>query len=211
MQRQAAKLLVFAKAPVPYAAKTRLIPALGAERAAALHARLAEQTLETACSLPHTDVELWCTPDCSHPFFIDLQQRFYVELREQQGADLGARMHHALAHALAAGERAVLIGTDCPDLDQAFLKEAFAALNTADAVLGPALDGGYILIGVRHCAASLFEGIPWGTARVLELTRARLDTLGWRRVELPALRDLDRPEDLRYFPELDLSAVPLKG
>ncbi len=210
MQRQANTLLVFAKAPEPHHAKTRLIPALGAESAAALHARLVEQTIETACSTQGVRVELWCTPNCTHAFFVELQQRFDIQLHEQEGIELGQRMAHALASALQTADRAVLIGSDCPELDRLYVEEAFDALREADAVLGPALDGGYVLIGLRRTAPSLFEQIPWGTDRVLELTRAGLDRLGWRWIELPPLRDLDRPEDLGYFPQLQIPSTSMK-
>lgn len=111
-------------------------------------------------------------------------------------------MCRALSGALEGASRAVLIGTDCPGLSAALLEEALEALNHRDAVLGPALDGGYVLIGLRIAAPTLFQGIPWGTDQVLEMSRVRLRALGWCWHELEPLRDLDRPNDLLYFPEL---------
>jgi hypothetical protein len=105
-------------------------------------------------------------------------------------------MHRALARALRGAERAVLIGADCPALTPAYLREAIAALEGADVVLGPARDGGYVLVGARRVAPALFDGIAWGSSRVLDEQRACLRALGWRWSELATLWDVDRPEDL---------------
>lgn len=194
------RLLIFARAPIPGQAKTRLIPALGAEGAAALHARLCRRTLELAVWSGLACVDLWCSPDAGHPFFAECRQTFGVDLKTQRGADLGERMAGALADALTASRHAVLIGTDCPELDAHDLQQAFDALaQDHDAVLGPAADGGYVLIGLRAPAPRLFEAIDWGSGRVLAQTRQRLAQLGLTWHELPVRRDLDRPEDLAGF------------
>ncbi len=190
MSRDGDLVQIFARAPQPGRVKTRLIPALGAAGAARLHAQLLRRTLATVASagLP---AELWVTPDGCHPLFREAG----LPCRLQQGADLGARMQHALSAGLARAARVVLIGCDCPVLDGEYLAAAFAALETHDAVLGPAEDGGYVLIGLRRPAA-VFDGIEWGGERVLAQTRARLAAAGlaWR--ELDTLWDVDRPADL---------------
>lgn len=192
-----ARLLVFAKAPVPGWAKTRLIPALGAYRAAMLQGHLSEHTLTMAAKAELCPIELWCAPDTRHPFFAYCRRKFGVSLRGQQGADLGRRMQGALAAALRQAESVVLIGTDCPGLTAADLHESFAALAAGvDVVLGPAEDGGYVLIGVRRCSRRLFSGISWGSQQVLEQTRARLRMLNWRGKELAPRWDVDCPSDL---------------
>jgi rSAM/selenodomain-associated transferase 1 len=118
-------------------------------------------------------------------------------LQRQHGADLGRRMAHALKHALRDSQCAVLIGSDCPALTTAVLKNAFTALHDgADVVLVPALDGGYVLIGVSQSAARLFQGITWGSDRVMAQTRRRLRQLSLKCVELPALADVDTAADL---------------
>lgn len=188
---------MFAKAPVPGAVKTRLIPALGAEGAAALSARLITRTLDTirACAL--APVELHVSPDLGHPFIQSLLKDASLPLVPQRGADLGGRMQAALAAALETADFAVLIGSDCPAMDCNYLQRACAALAGGhDAVMGPAEDGGYVLIGVRRSVPALFDGVEWGSDRVLEQTRQRLIELGWACLELPTLWDLDRPEDL---------------
>jgi len=176
-------LQVFAKAPVPGAVKTRLIPPLDATAAAMLHRALVEHTLLLAASMRPAIVdriELWCAPDTAHPFFAQCASRFPLTLRSQHGADLGARMHHALNDALARGDLPVLIGTDCPSLDSARIDEAFAALapGPADVVLLPTEDGGYALIGANRLNPLLFEGIAWSTANVFAQTVDRIGALG---------------------------------
>ena len=197
------RILVLARAPVPGAVKTRLVPALGAAGAAALHARLLERTLATARAVPGAAVELWCTPDLEHPAFAAAAAHG-ATLRLQPAGDLGARMHHALASALAAGGTPLLVGCDCPALTVEDFLQAAAALADHDVVLAPAEDGGYALIGARRVTPLLFEGVEWGGARVLRQTRARLVALGWRWHELRTLWDVDRPDDLARLAEVGL-------
>ena len=125
------RLLIFAKAPVLGEAKTRLIPALGAAGAAALHERMCHAALELATTARLAPVELWCHPDTHHAFFSTCHTMYGVDLHEQRGADLGARMRNAFDHALASSRYAVIIGTDCPDLTEDDLQMAFRALGPA--------------------------------------------------------------------------------
>lgn len=192
-------ILVFAKAPVAGAVKTRLIPALGAETASRLHARLTRHALTTAVTAHACPVQLWCAPDTAHPFFAECQRDFGIALHTQQGSDLGMRMAHAFNTALRDYRQAVIIGSDCPLLSGCDLISALTALHSGcDAVLGPAHDGGYVLLGLHRTAPELFDHIPWGTPDVLALTRERLQQLQWRASELPVHRDVDRPEDLAH-------------
>jgi rSAM/selenodomain-associated transferase 1 len=193
------RLLVFARAPQPGRVKTRLIPALGAAGATAVYRQLLQRTLAHAAALPGIVTELWwdgAAAGAAPGRCAGLAER------QQQGRDLGARMAHALEQALRRAPAAVLIGSDCPDCDADYLQAAFAALRDHDAVLGPALDGGYVLIGLKRHAPQLFSAMPWGTDRVLDQTRARLRALGWRWHELAVRRDVDRPEDLAHYPYL---------
>ncbi len=189
-----ATIIVFAKAPVPGAVKTRLIPALGAAGAARFAERLVRQAIDTAQAALPGAVELCCAPDATHPFFRGIEG---VTLAEQGAGDLGARMHRALERALRGAGAALLIGADCPALSGDHLHAAADALRgDSDVVLGPAEDGGYVLIGARRVVPELFQEITWGGARVLDQQRDRLRALGWRWSELPPLWDVDRPEDL---------------
>jgi hypothetical protein len=192
--------MVFAKAPTPGRVKTRLIPSLGASGAAELQRQLIERTLCTAEEAGLGTLELWCAPGPDDPFFAACAERHDMGLRTQCEGDLGRRM----AGALAAGTPGLLIGCDCPALTAAYLHQAAAALAGGyDAVLGPAEDGGYVLIGLaRSPPAQLFEDIPWGTQTVMQETRARLARRNWRWRELALMWDLDRPEDLQRLRQL---------
>jgi rSAM/selenodomain-associated transferase 1 len=188
--------LVFAKAPESGAAKTRLIPLLGAKGAARLQARLTRRAVSIALAANIGSVELWCSPDVGHPFFAALAAELGLTLNSQCDGDLGEKMLHAATPSLAMDCHALLLGTDCPLLTPAHLRQAAAVLNQGkDAVLIPAEDGGYVLLGLTKVAQELFRGIDWGTGRVLAQTRERLDNLGFCFSELEPLPDLDRPED----------------
>ncbi|HLB15429.1 MAG TPA: TIGR04282 family arsenosugar biosynthesis glycosyltransferase [Burkholderiales bacterium] len=189
-------IIVFAKAPRPGAVKTRLIPALGAAGAARLHERLVERTLATAAAAGVGPLEL-CVDPASDPFLAARAAAYGATLTGQGPGDLGARMHRAFERALAGASAAILVGADCPALTLEYLREARDGLASGyDVVIGPAADGGYVLIGLRHVDSSLFERIRWGGPEVLEDTRTRFGALGWRWRELDTLWDIDRPEDL---------------
>lgn len=202
-EQETCRLLIFAKAPVPGEAKSRLVPFLGREGAARLHAHLVLHTLDTALASKVGPVELWCSSAVSHPFFVECAQRFPIGLRRQRGQNLGERMSHAFRESLKKGGVALLIGTDCPSLRPEDLQEAKEALDEGvRVVLSPAEDGGYVLLGLRQHTEALFEGIPWGSDSVLAQTRQRLEGLGWSWRELAARWDVDRPEDVERLRRL---------
>lgn len=203
-------LIVFARAPQPGRVKTRLIPLLGAEGAAALHRGLVEQTLATARDAGCDRVELYCAPDCDHAFFLECAALYGVGLRVQADGDLGVRMRSALASALTQSRAAIVIGSDCAVLQRDDLREAVAALAGKDAVLGPAEDGGYYLLGLRRCEETVFEGIAWGSTTVSLETRRRFERLGWDWQETPLRWDIDRPEDYLRLRREGLARVPDK-
>lgn len=193
----AARIMVFAKAPIPGDVKTRLIPRLGKPGAALLHERLTRHALALTANAWLCPVQLWCAPTTEHGFFAACQAEFDVSLHAQQGNDLGERMAAAFEHTLLDADYALVIGTDCPSLRKTDLREALTALAAGhDAVLGPAQDGGYVLLGLRRAAHILFEDIAWGGRDVLSDTRERLQQLNWRWHELQTHADVDRPEDL---------------
>ena len=191
-------VIVMAKAPVAGFAKTRLIPALGAEGAAALAARLLDAAVMQAAAFAHVD--LCCAPDTKHPAFQHLGDTQGVMLSEQGDGDLGARMARAFERHLAQHGAALMIGTDAPAIDTAMLQRAAHALSDADAVFIPALDGGYALIGLRQPAPTLFSDMTWSTATVMAHTRERLRAAGLRHIELPTVADIDEPADLQHLP-----------
>jgi rSAM/selenodomain-associated transferase 1 len=183
-------IIVFARAPVLGQAKTRLVPRLGEWRAARLHRWMIERAVRTAQECG--PVELHGTR--RHSFF----RRLNVKFRLQRGRDLGERMQHALARARGP---AVLIGADCPSLRVMDLRRALRVLQSGyDAVLAPAEDGGYALIGVRGLPPNLFSGVDWGSSRVCAQTLKNLTGYRWR--ALRTVWDVDRPEDLERLRSL---------
>ena len=197
---QKTALLVFTRTPDPGSVKTRLLSVMDAQRAVTIQAGLLQRTLETARASTADNIELWCTPTTQHPVLLELEDRFSLTLRPQAGADLGERMCFAMEQALRAYRHVALVGSDCMDLAAADIDIAMEQLAAGtDVVLGPALDGGYYLIGLSSLCRELFAGIDWGTDRVLQDTRERVAQLGLKPYELPVRRDLDRPEDLRYL------------
>jgi len=193
-------VIIFARAPRPGAVKTRLIPLLGEDGAAAFHVRILERTLETARAASFRRIELHGTPDIDDPYFRYCAGHFAVALAAQAGGDLGARMLAAFESVLADHPRALLLGSDCPVLTARHLQQAERALRDgADAVFVPCEDGGYALIGLKRVDAKLFEDIAWGSDRVMAETRVRLEQRGWTWRELETLWDVDRPEDYARF------------
>ena len=174
------------------------MPLLGAEEAAAVHEQLSRRVFQ-AIATSQLSIVLWGASQ--HPTLVAWAAQSGWPLRQQQGDDLGERMAHALADELAAGaERAILIGTDCPLMSANYVAQAEAALASADVVLGPAEDGGYVLIGCSRAVPEIFREIEWGTNRVLEQTLKSASQAQLRVSQLDTLWDVDRPEDwLRYL------------
>jgi rSAM/selenodomain-associated transferase 1 len=200
------RILVFARAPVPGQAKTRLQPRLGAWGAARLQARLTRQALRTAVAARCGPVELHSTR--RHALFVHYAKRLGVRLRVQRGGDLGERMDYALRRA----RRAILIGSDCPELRPVDLARAARLLRgPAEVVIAPARDGGYVLIGARRTSPDLFAGIEWGGERVYADTVHRLQRLGYRWRALREMRDVDRPADLEQIRWLRSCAAARRG
>jgi len=203
-----AAVAVMAKAPLAGLAKTRLIPALGAHGAARAQRRFALAAADTAWQAAQrmggpmlARMHLWAAPSASQRFFRAWRRASPAAAKwhwhDQVQGDLGTRMAAVFAQHLAAepGLPLLLMGTDCPPLSPGHLLEAARALADHDAVLIPAEDGGYALIGLRRPCAALFEGVDWSTERVLAQTRERLRAAGLRWHELPALWDVDTPDD----------------
>lgn len=193
----ALEIAVFARAPVAGEAKTRLAPRLGAVGAARLQAWLTRRALARAAALPDARITLWVSGDPVHAFWSECLADSRVALRAQEGDDLGARMAHAFASHFACSDAPMLlIGTDCPAQTPADLAAAQAALGTAPAVIQPALDGGYVLVGLAAPCPALFAGIAWGSAGVAQTTRERARAAGIVLAETRPLPDLDLAADL---------------
>lgn len=196
-------LLIFAREPLPGHVKTRLIPAIGESAAAELYEELLYRTLSIFGNLLNIKKYLYCdSMDSDSSCCRRYADRFGFLFETQQGNDIGERMYHALNDALEHNDQAVLIGTDCPGYSDAYLEKAFALLDNHDAVIGPASDGGYVLIGIKKTHVDLFNDIPWSTSKVLSATRERFKSLGWRWAELETLHDIDVPADLIHVQHL---------
>ena len=204
----AVQLAIFAKAPIAGYAKTRLIPSLGAERAAELQACLFQRTMQTALASPLRPIALWCAPDCDHPIFQSAGQKYGFATHIQAGDDLGKRMFNAFEE-LTRQSPALLIGTDCPILSADYLVRCAASLvGGADAAFIPAEDGGYALIGLKKPVWRLFEDMPWGTADVMRLTRDRLREEHLSAFETDQLWDVDTPADYDRAKSAGLLGAP---
>lgn len=188
-------IAVFARWPEPGRVKTRLSPALPPALACELHrAMLGDALAAAAGARAETRALVWAEAPADRSAFAAPPG---FEVRDQRGADLGARLEHAFAGMLRSpDDRAVILGADCPDLDAARIGEAFESLATRDLVLGPAHDGGYVLIGIARPAPALFRNVAWSTPGVLARTLERAGALGLDVAQLAPLGDLDTPADL---------------
>lgn len=191
-------LAIMARTPKLHATKTRLQAELGAAGALRAHIQLVEDTLGRLAGLQGVAVTVWVTE-------LDDTVRGWGEqtgwpLCLQPQGDLGTRMHTILCSLFSRGaDRACLIGTDCPQIDAAYLEAAWAALSTADVVIGPAEDGGYGLIGMQAPQPELFVDVPWGSADVLSETLAHAQTAGLCVRRLATIWDVDTPADWRRY------------
>ncbi len=187
-------LIIFARYPVPGKTKTRLVPALGAARAAMLAKQFTEYVVarvqEYGCPFTIYGTGASCAA---------FEQWLCAPVQLQSSGDLGERMATAIEQTRARGaSRILLIGSDCPGISPTILKDAFDALHRHDVVIGPAADGGYYLIGMRDVHRQLFEHMHWSHAHVLEQTIARLGPL--THAQLPTLHDIDTADDLVHLP-----------
>jgi uncharacterized protein len=206
------RLIWFSRYPQPGQSKTRLIPALGPDGAAALQRRMTEQIATTIRSHHQTDptltIDLWYSGGSQTQLETWLPGPWQFLDQDQPDPDpptpdpptptkpdLGQRMARAFRHAFTSGaDRTLIIGSDCPSLRQTHLTQALSALSHSDIILGPALDGGYYLLGMRQLHP-LFNA-DWGSDRVLQQTWTQALDLGLSVQLLEPLRDIDRPEDL---------------
>lgn len=214
LSTQHSALVIFAKAPIPGQVKTRLCPPLTPDEAATLHGSFVLDTLERTKAaaakfkLP-IDRYLACAPSSAHVFFKIMEERQGVRLLDQVGEDVGARMHQTFETLFTKDYQHVLmVGTDVPSLPLDQYKQACTLLASHDLVLGPALDGGYYLIGLKQPRPDLFAGIPWSTKQVLTCTQEQANALGLTIAFTDPWRDVDTPEDLQAL--IDASVLDAK-
>lgn len=202
--RATAVVAIMAKAPVPGVAKTRLAKLLGAVGAARAQRGFILRVLGTAHRASVGPIVLHSALGTHNRFFSLLAERWGVRCISQVEGDIGQRMAAAMEHHFAVSQAPALliVGTDCPVLTAGHLQAAADALASHDAVCIPAEDGGYVLIGMRRSLPQVFERVDWSTPRTMTQTRERLSRAQVKWVELPALWDVDEPEDwLRWQTE----------
>jgi rSAM/selenodomain-associated transferase 1 len=196
-------VIIFTKSPEKGKVKTRLIPELGEDKATELYRELLTQTVELIGSVTFSDIKIYVTPDINHPFIKSLASKTGALLYKQEGDDLGHRMYQAISSSLDTHKHVIVIGCDCPELQENDLHIARIKLsNDADIVIGPSDDGGYYLIGCNSNYPEIFNDINWGTEEVLSntLQKAKKENL---KVELLDEKwDVDTGKDLLRYHKL---------
>lgn len=189
-------IAIFARAPVPGEAKTRLIPELGPERAAEIAALLLRLTVERVTEFWPGEVYLYGAPDAEHLLFRKLAKEFHVHLRSQHTGDLGVRMAVALDELIKVHDAGAIIGCDVPHCPWHVIEQAYELLAKGRNVIGPAEDGGYYFIGLQASAPGMFSELSWGAPTIFEQTLIRARDAGIELEQLPRLRDVDTYADL---------------
>jgi uncharacterized protein len=188
-------LIIFQKNSDKGKVKTRLAETLGDDKALAIYKQLTAYTHQIAQQL---DCDKWLF--YSERYETEFEKINNYTIRIQRGADLGERMRNAFSDVLSAGyERAVIIGTDCLQLQVELVQEAFHALELYDVVIGPADDGGYYLLGMKRLYASLFANKNWSTSTVAKDTFLDINHLGLQVYQLPSLGDIDTEADWNKY------------
>ncbi len=193
------RIVIFAKAPHPGLVKTRLIPALGAGGAAQFAVKLLHDTVTKALEADIGPVEL-CLSPLTDPCWQELNLPSGLYYSDQGIGDLGLRMARIADRAIREGEKVILLGTDCPALRESELYVIARALDEHDAVIVPALDGGYVALALGKFDPLVFAGVAWGSSLVLTQTLKRIEALGWRCQICEPLPDIDEQADLQTLP-----------
>ena len=199
------QLIIFAKAPIAGYCKTRLIPTLGQQGAAELQEELNKHCIQRLCTTPLCPTQLWCSPDSLHPSFQSLSKEYSLNLQVQQGNGLGARMYHAMSNQQTP--YTIIICTDCPVMTQDYIEQAISELHKGmSTVIGPAEDGGYVLLGLQHIEPSLFQNINWGSGQVFYQTCQQLAALDISWQQIKTLWDVDNGLDLVRYQDMKMAA-----
>lgn len=189
-------IIIFYRNPISGHVKTRLAAGIGNEMALEVHLKLAMRTMQVASDVSCDKVVFYDREAIAGDYWDD--RVFMKEV--QHGADLGEKMTHAFNQMFEVGYKTILIiGTDCPEITTELLESAFKNLETHNAVIGPASDGGYYLLGLKARAPELFSGVDWGSAQVFDQTIQKLTLSELSFFPLRVLHDIDRPEDLQYL------------
>ncbi len=190
-------IVMFARTPEKGKVKTRLIPALGEQGALDLHIDLVRRQIGLLNETSLCQSQLWLDASKEHL----VTATFHGKIQKQSEGDLGEKMYQASSSVLKDYAQMIIIGSDCPQIDEGYLSMAILELKKpeTDVVLGPALDGGYVLIGMKRAKKNIFENIEWGTEKVLRQTIRSLEDEGLKFSKLPTLRDIDTVDDLEVL------------
>lgn len=198
--------IIFSKTPEVGKTKTRLIPALGEVGANNLHVKLLKHCLKTIKNVQNIDIQLHYTNSPNISTIRNLANDHRIKIKKQVGRDLGKRMYHASLEVLSIYSHCIIIGTDCPDMSPEYIESALQRLTFGyDIVLGPANDGGYVLIGLNRTCVELFTGIQWGSSAVLRQTKQKISGLNWSMTELDSKQDIDTENDLTHLKNIKLN------
>ncbi len=195
-------VICFCKQPIPGNVKSRIARFVGNDEAAEIYKKLLSNVVENTFDKNKAEYSytLYCSPDDKHPYLTDLKAFYNLDSKNQTGNDVGEKMFQALDDCLVQYHQVVLIGSDCPELNQSYINQAFSLLNTGiDIVLGPTADGGYALIGANKISNEIFQEINWSTEEVLEQTIQKLEKINYNYSLLTEVRDVDTIEDYLYF------------
>ena len=199
MNKKQTCVIIFAKFPAKGMAKTRLQPALGIDGAARMARQLLLHSVEQALAAGFS-VEMCVSPEPTDPCWNELSLPKSLSWSAQAEGDLGLRMLTASQNALDKFEKVILIGTDCPDLMNEQIQSAAQQLKQYDITMIPAVDGGYVLLGLKQSDAHLFSDMTWSVSDVAAVTQQRVKDLNWSLALLEPLADIDEPDDLQYLP-----------
>ena len=190
-------VILFARDPVLGKVKTRLFPFLSEETILQLYTCFLHDSLDKIRQVKNADLFVGVAPSNQSGFFTAIQDAD-IRLFAQEGKDLGDKMRRAIHDRFVEGyKRAVIIGSDSPSLPVSYIEQSLS--SDKDMVLGPSTDGGYYLIGMREKVVEIFDGVAWGTEKVLAETYERLVKNGAALETLPVWYDIDSPEDLKFF------------
>lgn len=192
------KLIIFIKNPRLGLVKTRLAKSIGSQQALAIYKKLIAKTLKEADRL-NCEKDIWFSDSDKVGEEVFVSRKSYT-LKVQKGANLGERMKHAFLESFRDGfKKVVIIGSDCPELKSSVIKKALEQLDTYDIVLGPAIDGGYYLLGMNSFYPKIFAGVNWSTSSVLNQTLKYINVSKLSYNLLEELSDIDTIEDLQVY------------
>lgn len=187
-------LIIFIRNPIRGTVKTRLAQTLGNDKAFDIYKELLEITRQQSIK-----VNAQCYLYYSDHIELDAWSETTFIKKVQSGIDLGARMANAFNEVLQTHSKAIIIGSDCPYITSQIIDHSFHLLSNNDVILGPAIDGGYYLLGMKSTSPSIFESMPWSESNLYEKTIEKLNQLNFTHSSLIQLEDIDTEEEWNRY------------